>query len=71
MRPSFCNIVTSCSRRLLTCSRALTRCLSRDDNPLVWRAGSPDWEGASEVGVDCVEDGLVEVAVTVIAEVAG
>ena len=63
--------MTSRIRRVLTCRRASTRCWSIDDNPLGWRAGSADWEGTSEVGVDWVEDGLVGAAVTVIVEFGG
>ena len=63
--------MTSCSKRLLTWRRASTRCWSSVESPPGWRAGSVDWEGTSEVGVDWVEDGLVVVAVTVIVEVGG
>ena len=71
MRPTFCRIVTSCIRRLLTWRRASTRCWSIDDSPPGWRTGSAEWEGTSEVGVDWVEDGLVGPAVTAIVEVGG
>ena len=70
-RPTFCRIVTSCIRRLLTWRRASTRCWSSDESPLAWRAGSAGWEGTSEVGVDWVEDGLAGAAVTVIVDVGG
>ena len=33
LRPSFCRVVTSWSRRLLTCNRASTRCWSSDESP--------------------------------------
>ena len=71
MKPTFCRIVTSCSRRLLTWRRASTRSWSSDESPPGCRARSADWEGTSEVGVDWVEGGLVGVAVTVIVEVGG
>ena len=71
LRPAFCRIVASCSRRLLTWRRASTRCWSSVDSPPCWRAGSADWEGTSEVGVDWAEGGLVGAAVAVIVEEVG
>ena len=68
LRPAFCRIVTSCSRRLLTWRRASTRCWSSVESPPCW---SVDWEGTSEVGVDWVEGGLVGAAVAVIVEEVG
>lgn len=71
LKPSFCRMVTSWIRRLLTWRRASTRCWSSDESPPGWRAGSADCGGTSEVGVDCVEGGLFGAAVTVIVGVGG